>query len=625
MKISVKSPQSSLLFLLLFCLLTVNLLWARDRIDRSFIDPEVTSVFPLGGNPGTTVEAEVRGKFLDGAYAIWFDDESLKAQVKKVEEVELDDAKRLEPEGKRPELSYRILLQVEISPVARIGPRQLRLVSQRGVSNALLFQVNSDPVIAETESPHGKPSQAQQVGIPAVVNGNVSKSGELDYYLFEVSKDQELTFECFSDRGFDPQLALYEPSGSWFDPHRATRLAFNDEPASEFTSTSPRLTYRFNKAGRYLVEVSAFLGNSLPHSPYQLRIAPTSSPLYSTQTKDPGWHGHSFTRKIAPGWLQELWSRTVRTSAFKGNGGRGTTATSLGKGELPEDETSVELSDFRTILAPVIEEEPNELPMQTSEIPIPTIIEGAIDRPGDVDHFRLNVKRGESLVFEIETPQAAPPEFNPRLDVLSDSGRELATNIYKRIGRNFTFYLKTVQPKTAYTFEQAGECILQIRDITSRVGGPRCQYRLLIRQRIPHVGEIQVKEDRLNLVLGEARKLTVMTAQEEGFSGDIALNLEGLPPGVDAFPGTEVKPDKGAPPDEGYKERFLPKTENATVILMATANAAISTMPHSIRIVGRPIVEGQPGSPLAVREILLMVVKRTEPSSSGDVSPKTGQ
>ena len=117
---------------------------------------------------------------------------------------------------------------------------------------------------------------------------------------------------------------------------------------------------------------------------------------------------------------------------------------------------------------------------------------------------------------------------------------------------------------------------------------------MLIRPQIPHVGELRLLEharvaldgaigklsDHVNLKVGEAKKLSVTTAQEEGFAGEIAITAEGLPEGVRLLPATEVKPDAGPHRDEGQKERYVPKTEKATLILVAAANAPLTRMPQ---------------------------------------------
>ena len=228
-----------------------------------------------------------------------------------------------------------------------------------------------------------------------------------------------------------------------------------------------------------------------------------------------------------------------------------------------------------------------------------------------MDTFRFTVKADERLAFEIETPSAGPPPlFNPRLAVLDEAGVEVLNNIHKRIPSQSMIYWKSVQPKTLYTFDQEGEYVLQLRDITSRRGKPGFDYRVLIRPQIPHVGQTYVSEifspvqlersgyqtaDRINRVPGEAKTLTVATTREEGFSGDIVVTLENLPPGVEAFPGTQVEPPQGGSQDGGLKERFEPEMQEVTIMLLAQETAPITAMPHLIRIGLRLIGEGRIG------------------------------
>ena len=570
----------------------LGLLWAQEAGRELAAEPEVVSIYPLGGERGATFNAEIRGNTLDGAYAVWFDGDGLGAQIRQIEAIQPS------PAAKKGGPRQAALVQVTIDRAARIGLHHLRLVSPRGVSNSLAFRVGSDPVVRETDTPNHKPSLAQRVPIPVAVQGKMSKDGELDYYELEAGQDQELTFEVISGGGFDPQLALYEPDGSWFDSHRATRLAFNDEPVSNFTSTNPRLTYRFRKAGLYLVEVGAFLGNASAESPYQLRIGPAA---VSNQTATSDWRERAFNRELGVSWIEALWSRTLKTRTP-------TREQVAGKGEASTFEGSV--------AAPV--------DRGNTDLPAPALMEGRIERPGQVAHFKFTVQAGQRLAFEIETPNAPPPLFNPHLIVLDETGLELFTNVYKRIVRNDTFYQKTLERKTVYTFERAGEFTLQIRDITSRAAGSNFAYRVLIRPQIPHVGELRLLEharvaldgaigklsDHVNLKVGEAKKLSVTTAQEEGFAGEIAITAEGLPEGVRLLPATEVKPDAGPHRDEGQKERYVPKTEKATLILVAAANAPLTRMPQLIRVLAHAVVEGKLGPALLAGEIPLMVVPR---------------
>ena len=562
------------------------------------VEPEIISIFPLGGRPGTALEVEIRGKTLDGTYAIWFDTKGLTAHVKGVEETEFKEFHRRSRTWE-PRPAHRLRVRLEIDGSIEAGAYSLRVVSGRGISNSLPFRVTSDPVLAETETFHQAASEAQRLQLPVVVNGKLSQAGELDYYGFDVVTGQKLTIEVISHLSIEPQLTLYALTGNWFDPHRARELAFHlgrlgtPDPLFQQVRTpvppyeKPRLTYRFQQAGNYVVRVGAFLSKGGPDCPYQLRIAQTEVEADpeegngSVQGKPASWG--PFTRKIEPDRLESLWSRTVREM--------------------------VGPSSSSPRLAHVSEEEPNQSPEQALQIAVPSIIEGVIERPGDVDSFQFEIDDGERLAFEIETPVVSPPFFNPRLAILDADGQESLSNIYLRLGRQFQFYKKTVEPKTLHTFELGGKYTLQVRDITSRQGDPSFAYRVLIRRQVPHMGEIRVKEDRINLMAGAAKKLTVTTEQEEGFDGEIVLSVQNLPAGVEAFPGTEVEPDGGINPDEGPKGRFIPKSQKATVLLVANADAPIMPMPQLIRISGRAVVDGTIGPPFLVRELPVMVVK----------------
>ena len=591
-----------------FPLIAILLAWlplhAQGNPNGSRKEPEILSLFPLGGQRGTTLEVRMRGKNLGGTYAVWLDGGELKARVQRVDEIELMEYDLVKKAWKS-QPGYRVSFQVEIDASADIGTHSIRAVTPQGVSNALPFRVTFHPVLTETGDPHQTPGEAQKLRFPVVVNGKISRGGELDFFGFDAAEGQELTFEVVSHLGIEPTLTLYEPAGSWFDPNRVRELAFHlgrlATPATIHTFDRmpnyerPRLTYRFSRKGHYLVQVGANMSKGGPDCPYQFRISPAdpsvTRPLEhrSVQGLPSGWA--EFSRKLEPDRLERLWSRTVRETADSSTPAAG--------------------------LSRLMEAEPNQSAGQAQEAAVGSIVEGSIDRPGDIDHYRFKVRDGAKLAFEIETPDVTPPFFNPRLTVLDAEGNETFNNIYRRLGRQFQFYSKTVEAKTLHSFESGGEFTLQVRDITSRQGDPSFVYRLLIRPQIPHMGDIEVKDDRVNLRAGTAGKLTVITDQEEGFGGEIVLSINNLPAGVEALPGTELEPEKGINPDEGPKERFVPKSQKATVLLVAREDAPATPMPRMIRIVARPVVGGSLGPSQLVREVPLMVVKRARQVLAG--------
>lgn len=583
-------------------------------------EPRLLSVHPLGARAGSTLEVEVQGHLLDGARAVWFERGRLQGRVRDVRAVPAEGNSESEAAGGDKPVLLGVRVKLEIPPDAVFGVHRFRLVSKRGVSNALVFRVNSDAVLDETGQPHQTPSTAQSVPVPAVINGRVASDGEEDFYAFELTEARELRFEVFSkppgkppdDVGLDPELTLYEPTGSWFDPERTTRLAYNDDPSSYHVSRLPQLTYRFRKKGRYLVGVGAFLGGGSPHFSYQLRISDSSAATFAELDRigrnriSAPWNQRAFRRPIGSGRLALLESRSAGSNgtdpeAPLSNGAASSQAEPVQPGAKGRGgQASIML---------VKEQENGEREGDALSVSVPGLVEGTIDRPGDVDRYAFKAERGQQVAFEVETPQVGPPQFNPRFGILDEEGRELFSNVYKRLGRQLTFYLKTVEPKTLYTFERSGDYSLVVSDLTRRFGNAGFRYRLLLRPQIPHVGEVRTDTDRLNLVAGQASKMTVTTDQEEGYSNDIALMLEGLPEGVEFYPATEVKAYQGPVPEDGLRPRFAPTSESVTIVLLAGADAPATPLPVKLRLLARPVSDEGPGPGLLIREIPTMVVR----------------
>ncbi len=618
--------------LLSFLVVPIGNIHAQNPKSASSPEPQVLSVYPLGARPGDSLLVEVSGHDLDGCYALWVSAGGLSGKIRGIASVEAEEPKDYavgsEPERPR----QRVSIQLEVDAEAVPGERQVRLVTPSGVTNSLRFLVTPFPAIREEEPP-------ELLQLPVAVNGRIGQGGEEDTYAFEASEGQTGLFEVLYDPGppripgrpvrktLDPELTLYASGGSWFDPLRPVRLAFNDEPLSPRRSKAPRLVYNFAASGRYFIKVGSFKGLGDPDFCYQLLLtlleegdalpAPAERALPEHSSPETQWKERDFERILGQTHLLRLRSRTLEPpqapSADRDGEGETPAANGSAAGHPPAP-----APDSDRLPDPVGEGPSNNSFEQAVEVGLPALVEGAIEHPGDVDTFKIQVGTGDRLAFEIETPESRTPQFNPRLGVFDSDGREFLTNVYKRISRNGQFYLKTVEPKTLYTFRLGGEHYLQIRDVTSRYGDPGFRYRLLIRPQIPHVGDIQVLEDRLNLKPGQARKLTVTTAQEEGFEHDIAITLEGLPEGVRLLPGTQVEPDKGPPLDEGEKDRFVPKTEKAILMLLAEATTPATSMPRSVQVSARVVVGGKVGPRLAVKRIPVMVTAATRKMSSLD-------
>lgn len=585
------------------CLLVVLAAGVITGLSKADLRPEpaLSSIFPMGGNPGTEFTAEVRGTALEGAYAVWFDSDVLSADIQHVEPVN-KDAKPGQPPSKR---KYRAALRLRIQDAAKAGLYWMRLLTPNGLTDAVRFRVNSDPVIDEIGSAHSDPESAQRLDrFQVVVNGRFSRKAEVDFYDFEVSAGERLRFEAYSGSpSTDPVLTLFEPTGSWHNPARLTRLAYNDEPTHyPGRSDESRLTYRFEKAGRYVLRVEPFLGGGGPDHVYQLRATrPNAGERaekhrtrhFSRQAIAPLWEERNFTRPLRPDALEVLWSRST---------GR------------PEREPGGEIA--------VANADTGSANSQPVDVMLPSFIQGTVESPGDIDRVRFDAKRGDGIAIEVETPDAAPPDFVPYLRVVDEAGVEVFSNVHSMVHANGGFIMKVLSPKTVFDFRRDGRFTLEVRDLTTQRGDDRFAYRILIRPKVPHVGAVHIEEDRLNLVAGEIYKLSIVTDQEEGYEGYIALAVEGLPEGVRVIPATEVEFLKVRQPrlSEGKVERYLAKNRTATLLLVTDDDAPPTRAPSMMQVMATPVRKGEMGRPILAKQVPVMVLESNEETEQPDVT-----
>ena len=220
------------------------------------------------------------------------------------------------PKRRNPSGWQRALLRLSIDPSAQAGVYSLRLVSDGGISNPLVFRVHGYPSWTENTVTSSGSEPERKVEFPVAIQARISRPGERDRYSFEVREGQELWFDVTAKpasgllagpAGFDAELTLYETSGSWFDPARINRLTFVDKSQPD-AAENPRIQYRFRRSGRYLVQVKSFLNLGGPDYSYQLRIA-SSPPPTETGALGEIWRERDFSRPLGPGRVRDVWAR----------------------------------------------------------------------------------------------------------------------------------------------------------------------------------------------------------------------------------------------------------------------------------------------------------------------------
>jgi hypothetical protein len=195
--------------------------------------PYVTSLFPLGGQRGTTPRFELRGVNL-------------------------------------PATSMELPLGAEGPPLRFFGPLAGGLASNR-----LPLAVDDWAEIPAGGSNHA-PAQAQRVGVPAAINGRIPLPGQSDYFIFAAQAAQTLAMEVQARRlgsPLDSMLYLYNAKAQelarnddWQDPDPGMALLVHH--------LDSRLVYTFPAAGDYVLRIKDVQRNAGEDYAYRLTIAP---------------------------------------------------------------------------------------------------------------------------------------------------------------------------------------------------------------------------------------------------------------------------------------------------------------------------------------------------------------
>ncbi len=523
-----------------------------DEPPKPPAEPRLLSVYPSAIRAGATSQVSIRGTSLTGARALFFKQEGVRARVLAVDK---DDTVRIE------------------LAVSRKGSHALRVVTPRGVSNEISLQVVEEEIVDEAVA------SSPLNHFPIVVAGKLAGRGEVDSIWIEAKAGETITFSCApGTSSFDPSLTLAEPSGSWFDEGRLNRIAFNDEPLHfPGLSHDARLVHRFERAGKFAVQVRAFGGAGGPDYTYQLHIARGigEAPILHPPAAA-GWDDRRFTRTLVGDWIAKLAER----------GGR-----------VPDP---AKVESFRASAGD------GEPPVMT----VPGVVEGRIGKPSETHRIRLRIDAPKDLAIEVETPEATMPRFNPVVRLIAPGGGEVVTNVYTKRNNNGLYMMKMIQAKSTFTLRSAGDYLMEIRDITTDVAGDDFAYRVLVRPQVPHVGKAEVAEDRLNLEAGQAKPVTVEIEREEGFAGLVLLSAEGLPPGVIATAGMANPIERPPLPNAGRRERYVGKPQTSTLMLSAADDAAPSEMPATVRVYLRTVTGGKQSAPILLKELPVMVIPR---------------
>ncbi len=472
----------------------------RDAVTAAA--PSIASISPRGATRGQKVVLSVDGSGLDGTAELILPVSAQPALLR---------AAPHEPRTDR--VAFELALSLSDAP----GPRILRVRTDAGLSNPLIFLVGVFPEVAE-EEPNDVPDAARPISLPVTINGSLGRT-DRDSFRFPAKAGQRVVFEVEARRigsAVDPTIHLLAPGGR--------ELAFNDDAAG--LGVDCRIDHTFAADGEYFVQVHDAMYLSQPPAFYRLKVGPIAYadgvfPLGGRRGSDVlvSFEGGSLARGVFERVRLDASSSTpwipVSLPAAVDSGAA--LPFLLRAGDLPEltetvrDGTAAQRTAAQAVKGPVT-------------------LNGRIERAGEVDRYALAVQPGEPWLFEVEA-QSLGSHLDAVVQVLNGSGASLASADDN--GPSADPRLEFVVPKDVETL------FLTIEDLHRR-GGAGFGYRLTARPNRPEFS-LALIEPVVNIPAGGTELVVVDAVRrgsDGGYKGPVKLDVVNLPPGFTVRGGT---------------------------------------------------------------------------------------
>lgn len=174
------------------------------------LQPQISYIFPPGGQRGTTVEVKVRGRNLVGATQLHLSGKGVAGAVTSAEQQKADPKQPVRLDVARyPDVAS---IAVTVAADAEVGEHDLRIITPGGVSNRFRFFVGEVPEVNEVE-PNSSLAECQVLpALPVVVNGQ-SFQADRDFFRFQAKAGKRWCSTCTVRRSC-PTSPMACPAGT---------------------------------------------------------------------------------------------------------------------------------------------------------------------------------------------------------------------------------------------------------------------------------------------------------------------------------------------------------------------------------------------------------------------------
>jgi hypothetical protein len=563
--------------------------------DSGVASPRLLVLTPPGGKVGSTVEVALTGTDVDGAEQLLFTHPNIKAEPIQPPAPPPDPkADPKKPPMPGPQVTkFKVTIAADVPP----GLYDARLANAHGVSNPRAFVVGDLNEVMEKE-PNNDIPEAQRVELNSTINGNMSSPTDVDYYVFAGKKNQRVVFSCLSasiDSRMHPEFRVYDAKGK----HLAT--------------------------GRQHNRLDALTDLTLPEDgDYYVR-------LYEfTHTQGTAEHFYRLSITTAP-WIDAIYpavlepGKTIQATVYGRNlpGGQlDKTAVIDGRPlekitvniTAPSDPAAGQRLTYSGFLAPnmaslnggfeyrvkndagwsnpillslatapvAVGNDKNHTVETAQEVPLPCEIAGHVLNKRERDWYVFTAKKGDVFNIELISDRLGVAGYMYFILRNFDTKADIAEGQDSQEQMNIKFYAHSDDPLPyRFTAPADGKYALLVSSrLADSLAGPQQYYRVRITPDQPDFQLVAVpysneKPEATTLHQAGSQALTVFAWRRDGFKGEIALTVDGLPPGVTCLPQT-----------------LGPNLRQTTFVLTAADDAAPWT--GTIKIKGTAVIKGQP-------------------------------
>ena len=483
--------------------------------------PMVMGIKPVAIQTGTSAELAVQARYsMSGTYQVLVSGTGVTGGIvdSRSTPAVTPKRKRATPAKARRGPSLELLnVRFHADKDALPGIRDIRLAGPYGASTVGQLLVVEDPVISEKKD-NDTPEKAQRITLPAAVCGTIESIEDRDYFKFHVEAGQSLVFRVrgmlLEDRihdlqnHLDPIITLRGPTGA------TLAVADND------ISGDPLLCQRFDRAGDYTLEIRdvRYKGDrdwvycvEISDRPFVRTVYPLAFPAGKHVSLEPiGWQ--------LPKAAKITWEVPANWSA------------GFHDAQLPlENRLTNVVPLVVTDLPTVLEQTAGHDTAPTAQlVSTPLGINGRIQKEGEVDVYAFRAEEGRNLhVRGRLAPRRVASRLSPataRCQGAHADGSRRPVGVRPVVGRR-------------RDRELAGPGRRHLRRRDPRpvaCGGPTFVYFLKITHPEPEF-LLALDTDKTELTPGTSGVFFVNSLRKNGFTGEIALHVEGLPEGVAAF------------------------------------------------------------------------------------------